>query len=321
MTEPVYARKRIMGNLPDILQLLFTGLAVGSIYAIIAVGFTVIFSSTQVVNFAQGEFVMIGAMVSYWLVGAEHGPHLPLLLALPLAVLAAMLVGSALGWVLMRPLKDASVTSLIIITVGASMLMHGVASLLWGKDPVAVAPFSDTSGYSLTLPAALTGPHAYPVYIGTQELWVMGLAALVVLALTFFFNRTMIGKAMRAVSVNRHGARLIGINVSRVVVGAFALSAAIGAIAGAAIAPISMASYGMGTMLCLKGFAAAIVGGLGNFPGSIIAGLLLGIMENFSATYLSSQYKDAFAFIILLGVLVISPQGIVALFRRRRASV
>jgi branched-chain amino acid transport system permease protein len=306
-----------MSHLPDILQYLISGLALGSIYAIVAVGFTIIFSSTQIVNFAQGEFVMLGAMFSYTLAVVCKWP---VALAVPAAALAAMVVGMLLGWVLMRPLKDASPTSLIIITVGVSMLLQGAASMVWGKDPLQMPAFSKVDYLSLTLPQKLTGPDAYPVMVNTQELWVMGLVLVMVLALTLFFNRTMLGKAMRAVAVNRHGARLVGVNVSRMVVIAFALSAAIGALAGATIAPISMASYGMGTMMGLKGFAAAIVGGLGNFTGSIVAGILLGVMETFGAGYLSSQYKDAFAFIILLVVLIISPNGILALWRARRAA-
>lgn len=303
-----------MGFLPDFLQYLIGGLSQGSIFAIVAVGFTIIFSCTQVVNFAQGEFVMLGAMASYWLIVLQKWP---VYAALPVAVLIAIVVGMILGWVLMRPLKDASVPSLIIITVGASMLMQGVASQLWGKDAVAVPSFSTGDAVIINLPPALTHqPDPMPIFILPQQLWVMGLTAAMVIALTIFFNRTTMGKAMRAVAVNRHGARLIGVNVSRMVVGAFALSAAIGAIAGAAIAPISCGYYNMGTMMGLKGFAAAIVGGLGNFPGSIVAGLLLGVLESFGAGYLSSEYKDAFAFIILLAVLIIRPDGLLS-WRRR----
>ncbi len=298
-----------MSHLPDILQSIVAGLAQGSIYAIVAVGFTIIFSCTEVVNFAQGEFVMIGAMTSYGLI-AGLGWHW--WCAVPVAILVALVVGMALGWIIMRPLKNASVPSLIIITVGASMLLQGFASQLWGKDAVNVNPYA--AGVLLW-----QLPHTpYPVAIEYQKVLVMGVMLLIVLALTLFFNLTMTGKAMRAVAVNRHGARLIGVNVSRMVIGAFALSAAIGAAAGAVIVPLSSGQFNMGTMLGLKGFAAAIVGGLGNFPGSIIAGLLLGVLEKFGAYYISSDYKDAFAFIILLVVLITSPQGLLA-FRRRRA--
>ncbi|MHB9134332.1 MAG: branched-chain amino acid ABC transporter permease [Armatimonadota bacterium] len=304
-----------MDSLPDIVQLLITGLAQGSIYAIVAIGFTIVFSSTEIVNFAQGEFVMLGAMSSYWLV-VEH--QWPLYLAIPVAIFISMIVGMALGWVLMRPLKNASPVSLIIITVGASMLMQGVASQIWGKDPLNLPPFTEGSPVIFSLPKWLTNNAVNSeVFILPQQLWVMGLTAVIVLGLTLFFNRTIIGKALRAVAVNRHGARLVGINVSRMVIGAFALSAAIGAVAGASIAPISSGYYNMGTMIGLKGFAAAIVGGLGNFPGSIIAGLLLGVLESLGAGYISSDYKDALAFIILLLMLVISPTGILA-WRRRR---
>jgi len=305
-----------MNAIPDILQCLFNGLAQGSIYAIVALGFTIVFSSTQVVNFAQGEFVMLGAMGSYWLTSA----HLPLYAAVPAATLLAVAVGMALGWVLMRPLQHASTSGLIIITVGASMLLQGLASHFWGKDAVPVNAFSSGDPLIFTLPHFLSGSASPATLIcETQKLWVMGLAAAMMIALNFFFNRTMVGKAMRAVSVNRHGARLIGVNVSHMVIGAFALSAAMGAVAGAAIAPISCGYYNMGTMMGLKGFAAAIVGGLGNFPGSIIAGLFLGVLETFGARYFSSDYKDAFAFIILLAVLFINPQGLSA-FKRRKAN-
>ena len=294
-------------SLTDISQYLFSGLALGSIYAIVAIGFTIIFSSTQVVNFAQGEFVMLGALCSYWLV-VEHS--LPLLIAVPIAVLIASGVGILLGWLIMRPLKNASVPALIIITVGASMFIQGVASHLWGKDAVSLPPFSSGPPISMTIPGA-----KFPIVMELQQLWVMGLAAALMIGLSLFFNRTLVGKAMRAVSVNRHGAHLVGINVSRMIVGSFALSAAMGAVAGAAVAPISYGYFNMGTMMGLKGFAAAIVGGLGSFPGSILAGLLLGVLESF-ATNISSDYKDAFAFVVLLVVLVIRPSGILS-FRRR----
>jgi len=316
-----------MQQLPDILQYLFVGLATGSIYAIVAVGFTIIFSSTQVVNFAQGEFVMLGAMGTYmlttwnWRHPEFAGLHWPLPVAVLLAVALTAVVGLLLGWVLMRPLKNASVPALIIITVGASMLLQGVASQLWGRDAVAVEPFTARAPFAtplvLTLPKALTGAEAYPVVIEWQQLWVMALALVMVLGLTLFFNRTQVGKAMRAVSVNREGARLMGINVSHMVVGAFVLSAALGALAGAAIAPISCAYYNMGTMMGLKGFAAAIVGGLGNFTGSVVAGLLLGVVESLAVMVPGlSDYKDAVAFVILLAMLVISPHGLPALLRR-----
>jgi len=227
-----------------------------------------------------------------------------------LAVAIYLLIGVILGKI--RSGKEPSVPSQIIVTVGASMLLQGIASQLWGKDAVNVDALSDGM-------LSWQIPHTpFPVVMEYKQFWVMGLTLAMVLLLTLFFNGTLVGKAMRAVSVNRHGARLMGINVPRMVIVAFALSAALGALAGAAIAPISCAYYNMGTMMGLKGFAAAIVGGLGNFTGSVIAGLMLGVLENLAAGYISSEYKDAFAFIILLVVLVISPNGLPALIRRFR---
>jgi branched-chain amino acid transport system permease protein len=308
-----------MDGLTNVLQYLLSGLAVGSVYAIVAVGFTIIFSATEVVNFAQGEFVMLGAMISYWLSAPADaampipGLGWPLYLAVPLAVVIAMAVGLLLGWVLMRPLKETSSASLIIITVGASIFLVGIAGQLWGKESVNNANFTSGSPMMVTLPDA-----SYAVVLMPQQLWVMGLAVALVVGLSLFFNRTLVGKAMRAVAVNRHGARLMGVNVARMVMGAFALSAGLGAVAGAAVAPISTGSFDMGAVMGLKGFAAAIAGGLGNFTGSIIAGLLLGVLEGLGAGYISSQYKDAFAFIILLVVLIVSPGGILTMWRRRR---
>jgi len=316
-----------MESLPDILQNLVTGLATGSIYAIVAVGFTIIFSSTQVVNFAQGEFVMLGAMGVYmlttwnWRHPEFAGLHWPLPVAVLLAAMLAAVVGLLLGWVLMRSLKSASAPALIIITIGASMLLQGVASQLWGKDAVPARAFTTAMPFDAPirfhLPRALVGPDAYPVAIEWQQLWVVALTLLMMLGLALFFNRTLVGKAMRAVSANRHGAQLMGINVSHMVVGAFALSAALGAFAGATIAPITYGYYNMGTLIGLKGFAAAIVGGLGNFSGSVVAGLLLGITESLAVMIPGlSDYKDAVAFVILLAMLVISPNGLPALLRR-----
>ncbi len=311
-----------MGWISNTLQSLISGIAVGSTYAIVALGFTIIFSSTEVVNFAQGEFVMIGAMISYWLTYDDFGLRWPLYVVVPIAVAVSAVVGLLLGWVLMRPRKDASPISLIIITVGASVLLQGIAGNQWGKDAVPVPPFTAVDPPPLDLGAIFHNGSLFPVSVQSQQLWVMGLMVLLVIGLTLFFNKTMVGKALRAVAVNKHGARLVGINVSRLVMGAFALSAAMGALAGAAIAPISTGNYAMGAMMGLKGFAAAIVGGLGNFTGSIVAGVLLGVLETCGAGFLPpefAQYKDAFAFIILLLVLFISPNGIFALWRRKKA--
>jgi branched-chain amino acid transport system permease protein len=310
----------------DLLQNLLFGIAQGSIYALIAVGFTIIFSATEIVNLAQGEFIMLGAMFTFWfsappsIDGSIGGMGLPIYLAVILAVVATLIIGVIMGWVMMRPLKKANSTTMIIITIGASMIIQGIASHVWGKDAVKVQEFTKFNDGAMVI---MNVPFLKPIdgvppqlFLQQQQIWIIGIMLILVILLTLFFNLTMAGKAMRATAMNKVGAKLIGVNVSRTVMLAFGLSAAIGALGGAAIAPI-YAQYDMGGLLGLKGFAAAIVGGLGNFPGSVIAGLILGMAEAVGANY-ASNYKDAISFVILLIVLIISPNGLPALLKKRR---
>jgi branched-chain amino acid transport system permease protein len=277
------------------MQYLLTGLTVGAIYALVALGFSIIFNASHVINFAQGEFVMIGGMATVSL----SASGLPYLLAIPLAVAAAALVGLLLEKFAVEPARGASVVTLIIITIGASIFLRGLAMLVWDKNLHALKPFTGDA------PIAVAGATILP-----QSLWVLGVTLAIVLALSWFFGRTLLGKAMLATSHNRLAAELVGINVRRVLFLSFGLSAALGAIAGILIAPITTTSYDVGVMLGLKGFAAAILGGLGSGIGAVIGGLVLGIAETMSAGYLSSAYKDAIAFVIILAVLFFMPSGL-----------
>jgi branched-chain amino acid transport system permease protein len=277
------------------MQYLLTGLTVGAIYALVALGFSIIFNASQVINFAQGEFVMIGGMATVSLTGTG----LPYMLAVPLAIVAAGLVGLALEKFAVEPARGASVVTLIIITIGASIFLRGLAMLMWDKNLHALKPFSGDA------PISLAGATILP-----QSLWVLGVTFAIVLALSWFFGRTLLGKAMLATSHNRLAAQLVGINVRMVLFLSFGLSAALGAVAGILIAPITLTSYDVGVMLGLKGFAAAILGGLGSGIGAVIGGLVLGIVETMSAGYLSSAYKDAIAFVIILAVLFFMPSGL-----------
>jgi branched-chain amino acid transport system permease protein len=277
------------------MQYLLTGLTVGAIYALVALGFSIIFNASQVINFAQGEFVMIGGMATVSLTGTG----LPYMLAVPLAIVAAGLVGLALEKFAVEPARGASVVTLIIITIGASIFLRGLAMLVWDKNLHALKPFSGDA------PISLAGATILP-----QSLWVLGVTFAIVLALSWFFGRTLLGKAMLATSHNRLAAQLVGINVRMVLFLSFGLSAALGAVAGILIAPITLTSYDVGVMLGLKGFAAAILGGLGSGIGAVIGGLVLGIAETMSAGYLSSAYKDAIAFVIILAVLFFMPSGL-----------
>ncbi|MGQ9524843.1 MAG: branched-chain amino acid ABC transporter permease [Armatimonadota bacterium] len=283
-----------MSGVAQLLQFLLSGVTVGSIYALIAIGFTIIYNCTQVVNFAQGEFVMLGAMIAAALVSAGA----PLWAACVAAVALASAVGLLVSASLIRPLRSGSTVTLVIITVGASILLRGSAALLWGKDARPVPAFSAGEGVRI---AGASLP--------TQAFWVFLTTGCLVLLLWLFYRYTMLGRAMRACASCKPGARIVGINPSRMTLLAFTLGSAIGAVAGVVMAPITFAQHDMGTMLGLKGFCAAVLGGMGSFGGCVVAGVCLGVLEAMGAGLVSSAYKDAIAFVILLTMLLARPQG------------
>jgi branched-chain amino acid transport system permease protein len=280
----------------QILQFIITGFTVGSIYALIGMGFNIIYNSTEIINFAQGEFVMLGGLVT---VTGMRVLHLPLPFAALLAVVAVAMVGVLLDVAAIRPMKDTSPITLIIITIGASIFIRGVSSLLWGKEAYPIQAFSGEE------PIPFFGAVIQP-----QSLWVMGITLVIVLGLRQFFDRTIIGKAILASSYQPKAARLVGIDTRFMILISFGLSGLVGAAAGIVIAPISMTQYDIGVMMGLKGFCAAIIGGLGNFWGVVVGGISLGILESLGAGLISSGYKDAIAFGILLIMLFFRPQGI-----------
>jgi len=277
-------------------QFLVSGVTSGSIYALIALGFGIIHNATGIVNFAQGEFVMLGAMA---MISFTKVAGLPMLIAFPLAVLIVMGVGGLLEIGPIRSSQSRNVLILVMITVGASITMREIAMLVWGKTPRTLPPFSGDDPFVL-------GPTA----ILPQTVWILGTTFVVVLTLSVFFGKTMLGKAMRAAAENRQGAALIGIAVRRMALLSFVLSGGIGAVAGIIITPITTMSYSAGVMLALKGFSAAILGGYGDMRGAVVGGLLLGTLESLGAGFISSAYKDAFAFLVLLLVLFIRPSGL-----------
>ena len=284
-------------------QFLAGGLTAGAIYALVALGFSIIYNASRVLNFAQGEFVMIGGMSAVSLVGAGA--------PMPVAIVGAVAISAVVGLLLERlavgRARNADVVTLVIITIGASIFLKGLAQLVWDKSIHPLAPLSGDK------PIALFGATILP-----QSLWVLGVTVLIVIALSWFFNRTLYGKAMLATSYNRLAAQLVGVEVRRVLFASFGLAAALGAIAGVLVAPITFTSYDIGVMLGLKGFAAAILGGLGSFPGAIVGGLVLGLFENLSAGYVSSAYKDVIAFAIILAVLFFRPDGLLGAIKSER---
>ncbi|UFS69959.1 branched-chain amino acid ABC transporter permease [Geomonas sp. RF6] len=285
-----------MDNVSQIAQFLISGLATGAIYALIGLSFSIIFNSTGIINFAQGEFVMLGGVLTIFCISTLQ---LPLILAVAAAICGTTVVGIVLERCAVRPLKNATPLSLILITIGASILIRGVTMLLWGKDTQALSAFSGNT------PIDLAGATILP-----QHLWIFGVTVVVLVANRYFFYHTITGKAMRACSFNRRAANLVGISVQRMVLFSFVISAAVGSLAGVIIAPLTMTSYDVGIMLGLKGFCAAIMGGMGSGVATVLGGLILGILESLGAGLVSSGYKDAIAFFILLLILFVRPQGL-----------
>jgi branched-chain amino acid transport system permease protein len=277
-------------------QFVVSGLTTGSIYALIALGFCIIHNSTGIVNFTQVDFVSLGGLMMYTCL---FGLGLPVPAAFCLGVLAVTAVGGLVERLAIRPAKSRAVIVLIFITIGLSIFMRGGFKVLWGKNQMAVPPFSGES------PIIVFNASILP-----QSLWILAITLVVVILLHFFFNKTRTGKAMRATSFNRRAAALMGINVDRMVLLSFALSGALGAVAGIIIAPITTLSYNIGVMLGLKGFAAAVLGGYGNSFGAVLGGLALGVLESLGAGMISSTYKDVIAFAVLLLVLFMKPSGL-----------
>jgi branched-chain amino acid transport system permease protein len=281
--------------LAQFLQFLFSGVTVGATYALAALGFTLIYNASNVINFAQGEFIMLGGMLA--VVFTQAG--LPLPVALVLAILVPAIVGVLIEKLAIEPVKGAETVTLIIITIGASLVIRGLVAVFLGKNTHSLPPFSGDT------PIDILGATLLP-----QSLWVLGVTALVVVALWYYFNRNLQGKAMLATSFNRLAAELVGINTSWVLFMSFAMSAALGALGGILLTPITMTSYDVGIMLGLKGFVAAVLGGLGNGLGAVLGGLLVGILEAMGAGYISSAYKDAIPFVLILLILFFMPRGL-----------
>jgi branched-chain amino acid transport system permease protein len=283
-----------MDNFRQLFQYILSGLSNGAIYALIGFGFAIIHNATSIINFAQGEFVMLGGMLTvFFLVFCG----MPLAPSIILTILISTIVGITFERLAIRPLKNAKPIRLIIITIGASIFIRGAAMLIWGKDTHALPAFSGNE------PLYIAGATILP-----QHLWIFAITILIIIASRIFFNHSIIGKAMRACAYNAQAASLVGIDVKIMVMLSFAVSAAIGSLAGIIIAPLTMTSYDVGIMLGLKGFCAVIIGGMSS--GTVLGGLLLGLLESLGAGFISASYKDAIAFIILLLILFFRPEGL-----------
>lgn len=285
-----------MTPLAYIPQLLAAGITMGAVYALVALGFVTIVRASQIINFAQGEFVMLGGVVTFFFI---KGAGLPYPLAALLAVISVVCIGFLLHLLVIYPLRKASVLILIMATVGASIVLSNTSALLFGTLPKALPPFSGE------LPLKIGGIHITP-----QSLWVIGAAFFLFLILYLLSHRTLVGKAMEASSTDPLGADLAGLSRNLMVFFAFGVSAGMGAIAGVLVTPLFYTSYNAGTLLGLKGFIAAVLGGWGKNSGAILGGFVLGIVESTSIAFIPSGYKDGVAFVILLLILYFRPKGI-----------
>lgn len=279
-----------------ILQFILAGVTYGMMYAIVAIGFNIIYNTTGIINFAQGEFLVIGAMTAISL-----NAVMPMPLAILLAVIVTMAVGALVEILFIRWLNNPSVLRMIIITIGLSIIIREVALHIWGESVRSLPYFTGDAGSSVDFFGARMSP---------QVIWVIGICSVIVIFLSLFFRYTMAGKQMRACSANRSAATLCGISARNMVTLSFALSAGIGALAGCAVSPIAYTQYNGGTVLAIKGFTVAILGGLGNSMAAVVAGLILGILESFSVWVLPTAYKDAVSLLILLFILFVRPSGL-----------
>ncbi|MHB0856765.1 MAG: branched-chain amino acid ABC transporter permease [Anaerolineae bacterium] len=288
-------------GLADYVQFTLSGLSTGSIYVLIALGLITIYNVTGVINLAQGEFVMLGAMMAV----VYQRLHLPLALAGLASALTVMVVGAAVQRLTIHPARKAEAVTLIIITIGTSIAVRGLALMIWGTTPYSLPEF--TAGAPLAVAGAV---------LSRQRLWIVG-ATIVTLGLLYaFMEFTLLGKAVRACSINRRAAELAGIDTGAMSLLAYAIAAGMGAVAGIVIAPLTLVSYDMGLSLGLKGFVVATIGGLVSAPAAVVGGLLLGLLESFASGLLSSGVRDAIAFLVLFVVLLARTTELSKLWRR-----
>jgi branched-chain amino acid transport system permease protein len=278
------------------LQLLFTGLGVGSIYALVALGFVLIYRATNVVNFAQGDFAMLGAFAMVVLC-IDLG--LPYWAGLLITVAFMALFGALFNLGVYYPLRHRTFLPVIISTIGASILLENGVLATYGPRPQSLPGMFQSQGFSIG-----------PVFFDSQYLTILAVTLVLVVLQYLFFERTLIGKKMQAVSQDKEMASLLGIPVALMIVLTFVYSATLGGIAGILVAPILFVSVNMGASIALKAFAASIIGGFGDVTGAIVGGLALGVIETFGASYISVPYKDAFGFLVLFVFLLFRPQGI-----------
>ena len=279
-----------------LLQLILSGIAQGSIYALVALGMTALFRATTVVNFGHGELFMLGAFVLYVLLNVVGAPFLP---AAVLGLAVMFFVGMGIERVLMRPMANAPHISLAMMTVAYSFLFRGIARAFWGRE---VLPMPPVFSYP---PIFVAG-----VVITTQDLVITGMTLFFVVVFFIFFQKTKFGRIAQAASANPRGASLVGINVPLFHSTMWGVAAALGALAGILVAPITLLYPDMGAIILIKAFAAMTLGGFGNLGGAVVGGLMMGVMEQLAGGYISTALIDIFAFLVIIVVLLVRPAGL-----------
>jgi len=278
-----------------ILDILIHGFGWASIYALIAIGFSLIFSASRIINLAQGEFVMLGGLIGFTL----YSLKMPLIVIPPLSALLVGVVGITMERVAISPAGGASPTSLIIITIAISIVLKSAAALIWGPSSFRIPGFFSSSLIGLS-----------GIIIDPQYLLIMGVCAGSIITLTLFLKKTKLGRSLRACSMDPVGVRIVGVSPEKMRMLSFIISGGLAGLIGALIAPVFYASSECGLNLGLKGFCAAVLGGMGSIPGAIAGGLIIGLAEAFGAS-VASSYKDVIAPVLMIIILYIRPRGIV----------
>jgi len=277
------------------LQLFFTGIGIGAIYALVALGFVLIYRATNVVNFAQGDFAMLGAFAMILLAVDLNWPYW---LSIIITLAGLVVFGALFNLGVYYPLRHRSFLPVIISTIGASILLENGVLFAYGPAPQSLPGMFETQGFNIG-----------GVFFDSQYLLILVVTVVMVALQYSFFEQTLIGKKMQATSQDKEMASLLGIPVALMIMLTFIYSATLGGLAGILVGPILFVSVGMGSSIALKAFAASIIGGFGDVTGAVVGGLALGVIETFGAAYISVPYKDGFAFLVLFVFLLIRPQG------------
>jgi branched-chain amino acid transport system permease protein len=278
----------------DLLQLLLAGVSVGAVYALIAMGFAAIYAVSEVINLTQGEFAALAGLVAI----SATGSGLPLPVAVLLAIVTVLVVALIIQRLTIAPVKRMTTLLSIILTLGVSTALKAAMLLIWGPEGRGLDPFP---GGDFTVAG---------VAVRAQYLWILGVTAVVAVAVTWFYERTLMGKALRACAEQPTAARLVGISVAKASLLSFGIAGVLGATAGVLASPAYFSAWDSGLALGLKGFVAATLGGLTSIRGAIAGGVILGVLESLVAGYIDSGLRDAVAFVVLIVVLVARPGGI-----------